>query len=425
MKRNIPLLLILFLGLFAVRCAEPPTSPLDEIGEPEEPGGQPPVIVSASRTALVYFQNRFGLSLFTEVNAQEAGDRNLLISPLSVSMALGMTMNGAAGATRTAMEQTLGFDELSEDAINQTYRDLMDQLTGLDPNVIFQIANSIWIRDTFRVASDFIDVNRTYFDAEVEELNFDFPEAAQIINDWVNEKTNGKITEIVQAPIDPLIIMYLINAIYFKGNWSRPFDPDETTDAEFYLSDGSSKLVPTMRMETVYFPYFKDRDYDFQAVDLAYGDSLFTMTILLPHRTWHIDDFIAQLNQAVWDTCISNLHRQKLGLLEVPRFKFEYDIKLNDVLKAMGMDIAFDPHQADFSRMSADSILGIFLGEVKHKTFVEVNEEGTEAAAATSVGPQLLSAGAFFRVDRPFVFAIRERTTGTIIFIGKVVDPTA
>lgn len=415
------ILWLLFFGLMAIGCSEVPTSPSGDDGEPEIIA--PPVIFDTPQAALINSQNRFGLKLFTSLNGFENPDKNLFISPLSVSMALGMTMNGAVGATREAMEQTLEYQGLSRDEINQVYRDLIDLLTTLDPNVILQMANSIWYRDTFPISPAFVETNRTWFDAEVAGLDFNSPDAVEIINAWVRENTNNKIEEILQE-IDPLVMMFLINAVYFKGNWLMPFDPEKTEDGEFHLTDGSSTTVPMMTMREVYFPYHRDNAIGFSAVDLAYGDSLFTMTMLLPDSYWHIDDFIEQLDQAVWDSTITHLRKTRISLFRMPKFRVEYEVDLVDVLTSLGMGIAFDPRNADLSLMTADSSRGLFVSQVRHKTFVEVNEEGTEAAAVTVVVAQLTSGGGYLSIDRPFVFAIRERVTGTILFIGKVVDPS-
>lgn len=416
-KRNIPFLLMMLFTLYLARCAESPTSPNEEEVQLTAADFATP------REALVYFQNSFGLKLLSLINSESTIPENLFISPLSISMALGMTMNGAAGETWDAMQQTLGFNGLTEDVINQTCLELMDHLTGLDPGVVFQIANSIWYHETFPIAPGFVDVNRTFFDAEVNGLDFGNPEAVQIINDWVNEKTNGKISEILKA-IPPETVMFLINALYFKGDWTNPFNPAETRNETFHLPDGSIKQVPTMFRGALdmYIPYYHDLENDIEAISLAYGDSLFSMTILIPGRDWHIDEFIDQLNKAVWDTCISNLQPTYFEELHLPKFKIDYEIKLNSVLKSMGMGIAFDG-SADFSRMTADSSRGLFIDEVKHKTFVEVNEKGTEAAAVTVVSANW-SAPPVIRVNRPFVFTISDHQTGTIMFIGKVMDPT-
>jgi len=363
--------------------------------------------------------NKFGLKLFKEISKNQT-DSNIFISPLSVTMALGMTFNGAAGETQTAMRNTLEYGDLSIDEINQSYAGLIDLLTSADSKVKFQIANSIWYRNTFSVLADFINVNTKYFDAEVSALDFDQSNAADIINSWVNEKTNGKITEIVPKPISSEMVMYLINAIYFKGSWTYEFSKEHTTDELFYLSSGSSTTCKMMSHKCDH-PYFSNDQ--FQAIDLAYGDAGFSMTIFLPAYGSDVNSLIESLDNNSWNDWLSQLDTAEVSLY-MPKFKTTYKLGMKDILSTLGMEIAFAPGQADFSKINADADL--YISEVMHKTFVDVNEEGTEAAAVTSVGVGTTSFGPVsptMRIDRPFVFAIRERQSGTILFIGKIMEP--
>jgi len=373
---------------------------------------------------LVESDNNFGFKLFKEIINEEK-DKNVFISPLSVAMALGMTYNGANGNTQDAMQKTLELSGLTLQEINDSYKNLTELLINLDPKVKFQIANSIWYREIFPVEDKFVDINKTYFDAEVRGLDFSKPDASNIINGWVNEKTNGKIEKIVDDVINPLTMMFLINAVYFKGIWTYEFDKSKTQDDTFTLPDGSKKSCKMMAQESE-FQYFENDD--FQAIDLPYGDGDFRMTIFLPRLQNNVDSLIAELNQENWTKWINSFSKQKLTL-QLPKFTIEYEIKLNDVLKALGMEIAFDPEQADFTKMYKEEKVkaNLYISKVKHKTFVQVDEEGTEAAAVTSVEmsikavmpPKLL-----MRIDRPFIFAIRENRSGTILFIGKIVEPT-
>ncbi|MFQ6041536.1 MAG: serpin family protein, partial [Candidatus Poribacteria bacterium] len=286
------------------------------------------------------------------------------------------------------------------------------------------IANSIWHREMFPVEDEFIEINKTYFDAEVSGLNFSAPNASNIINEWVNQKTDGKIEKIVDAPINPLTMMFLINAIYFKGIWTYEFDESQTRDDLFTLPDGSKKPCRMMSQENE-FQYFENDE--FQAIDLPYGDGDFRMTIFLPRLEKDVDSLIGTLNQENWNRWMNSFHKRKLTL-QLPKFTLKYDIELNDVLKGLGMEIAFNSSEADFTKMYKEEEVGanLYISKVKHKTFVEVNEEGTEAAAVTSV-EMTITAVPFkllMRIDRPFIFAIRENRSGTILFIGKIVEPT-
>ena len=380
-----------------------------------------PIQLTMAAKSLVKSDNSFGFKLFQEI-VNEEGNKNVFISPLSVSMALGMTYNGSDGSTQEAMEKTLELSGLTLQEINESYESLARLLTKLDDKVKFQIANSIWYRETFPVKDAFIDINKTYFDAEVSGLDFDAPNASKVINGWVDKKTNGKIEEIVDNPIHPLTVMFLINAVYFKGTWTYEFDESQTQDDIFTLPDGSKKSCKMMRQEDD-FQYFENGD--FQAIDLPYGNGNFRMTIFLPHQGRDIDSLIALLNQENWHQWMNSFSKRELTL-QLPKFTLEYEIKLNDALKALGMEVAFNSSQADFTKMYKKEEVGLnlYISEVKHKTFVEVNEQGTEAAAVTSVEMRLESAGTFMRVDRPFIFAIRENQSETILFIGKIVEPT-
>ena len=393
------------------------------INNPILPASREPSQLTVAEKGLVESDNKFGFKLFKEIIREEK-DKNVFISPLSVAMALSMTYNGANGSTLQAMQKTLEVSGLTLQEINESSKSLTELLTNLDEKVKFQIANSIWYREIFPVEDEFIDINKIYFDAQVSGLDFSNPEASNIINGWVNEKTNGKIEKIVDDVINPLTMMFLINAIYFKGTWTYEFDESQTKDDFFTLPDGSKKSCKMMTQEGE-FQYFENDD--FQAIDLPYGDGDFRMTIFLPRRDKNVDSLIAELNQENWNRWINSFGKQKLTL-QLPKFTLEYEIELNDVLKTLGMEIAFDSSQADFTKMYKEEevFANLYISKVKHKTFVEVNEEGTEAAAVTSVEMTLTAAPfrLLMRVDRPFIFAIRENHSGTILFIGKIVEPT-
>ncbi|MDZ7292633.1 MAG: serpin family protein, partial [candidate division KSB1 bacterium] len=347
-------------------------------------------------------------------------DKNVFISPLSVAMALGMTYNGANGSTEAAMRATLEFGDLSSQEINASYKSLIELLSQIDPKVQFLLANSIWYRQEYTFEPEFINLNRTYFNAMVRGLNFNDPSAAKTINQWVEQNTKGKIKEIVDNPIDPATVMFLINAIYFKGIWTYQFDPQQTRDDWFTLLNGAQKSCKMMNLKADLKYFGNDR---FQAVDLPYGDAGFSMMILLPGPQTNIDSLIAQFDQENWQRWMRSFSKQTVNL-SLPKFTLEYDLTLNEVLKALGMGIAFSA-QADFTRMR--KIRDLFISKVKHKTFVEVNEEGTEAAAVTSVEMALTSTGGsreiWMRVERPFVFVIHENHSQTILFMGKIVEP--
>lgn len=391
----------------------------DWVGGGEETA-PPPRALTAVEKKVVEGDNSFGLKLLRSTVEADEDSKNVFLSPISVSMALGMTLNGARGETRAAMEKALQKQDLSPAEINDAYRGLIDLLEGLDPKVEVALANSIWYREALPVRQSFIDTNRVHFDAEVAGLDFSAPSASERINGWVDDETGGNIPRIVPGRIPPHVVMYLINATYFKGQWRKQFDPSETEEESFRLADGSSVTVPMMeRAGKVRHPYL--RTEQFSAVDLAYGDSLYSMTVLLPHEDTSVREVVDSLDAGTWSHLTEQMAPQELTRLKLPKFTLRYEKKLNDVLSNLGMGVAFT-NRANF-RGIADTALAIT--KVKHKTFLRVNEEGTEASAATSVGIGVTSAPPSFVVDRPFVVAIRENHSDTILFLGVVMNPAA
>jgi serine protease inhibitor len=412
MRKSVASVLTLLVAALAVRCSDGPVGPAAEIT-------QLPRDLTPAEQELIESDNAFGLKLFREIHAQEDAGKNLFISPLSVAMALGMTYNGAAGATQEAMQETLELEGLSLEEVNQSYRSLIDLLADLDPTVEWLLANSIWYREGFPVLPEFLEVNQEYFDAEVAALDFASPDAAPTINNWVSENTNGRIEEIVDDPIAWDIVMFLINAIYFKGDWTLQFDKTLTADRRFTLADGSQKLVPMMTYpDPVEVGYFRDEHVE--ALDLTYGGKAYSMTILLPVGDSDIESLVGSLDAERWQGIVDGIAAAEFNVV-MPKFTLEYELEMRNVLTALGMGIAFQDGVADFSKICCTPG-AIWIGKVKHKTFVDVNEEGTEAAAATSVA-MVCSATPTVEVNRPFLFAIRERFSGTILFMGLITDP--
>ena len=354
---------------------------------------------------------RFGFKLLQDLRGREPGG-NIFISPLSISIALTMTYNGAVGGTERAMAEVLEIDALDLSTINDSNRALRDSLENPDPKVEISIANSIWSRQGVDFNPEFLERNRVFFEAEIASLDFSSPQATATINEWVNTNTNGKIEKIVDR-IDPQTLLFLINAIYFKGNWQDEFDKALTRPGTFHLPNGSEKQVQMMRREGEY-PYL--RGENFEATSLPYGDGRLGMYIFLPNRNSNLNEFLGNLNEENWGGWVSQLQNRRQTMI-LPRFKMEYEVRLNDTLEALGMGIAFGGG-ADFSGMGPS----LFISEVRHKTFVEVNEEGTEAAAVTAVvGVKSLPPA--FQVDRPFFFAIYDAETETILFMGTITEP--
>ncbi len=361
--------------------------------------------------------NTFGFELLKKLQATDP-DGNLFVSPLSIAAALSMTLNGAAGDTKTAMQQTMNLSDWEIQQLNSAWSCLLEVMPQLDADVDVNIANSIWYRQGYSVRQEFLDANTQNYNSEVAALDFGDPAALTTINGWVDQKTNGLIKTIL-SEIPANAVMYLINAIYFKGAWKHEFDPTYTNDATFYLEDGTQKTIRMMTHGETKLPYFATAT--FEAVDLAYADSVFSMSIFLPKVGVSVNDLANTLSESNWNTWLASFQTQEL-FFSMPKFKMSYREKLNRTLTEMGMGIAFRD-DADFSGINGTG--GIYIDEAIHKSFIEVNEEGTEAAAVTSIGivETSLPSIPVFYADRPFLFAIRENKTGSILFVGKLMNP--
>jgi len=401
------------LAVLAAACSDP-TGP----GGPVEPITELPRSLSVHEQAVVEAGNRFAVDLLRQVH-EAAPDSTLFLSPLSASMALGMTMNGAAGDTRSQMQEMLGFGDLSAEEINDAYRDLIELLRGLDPRVELDLANAIFHRDEFIMEEPFLDVVRTYFDATVEGLDFDDPGAADHMNAWVREATGDRIEGIVEPPIDPLTMAFLMNAIYFKGDWTKEFDASDTYTGPFHLTDGSTRDVRLMTKEDT-LAYRVGNGW--HAVEMAYGGGAWAMTVAVPTAAEGLEALTRDLEtlldpDAAWEERVMAVH--------LPRFELDWGRTLNDDLKALGMVDAFSDVVADFTPMYEDARgAGLHVKKVRQKTFLRVDEIGTEAAAVTSVevGLECACGPPELRADRPFLLAIRERLSGTVLFAGLIVE---
>ncbi|MDP4277441.1 MAG: serpin family protein [Bacteroidota bacterium] len=354
--------------------------------------------------------NAFSLDLLKKT-ITETNKTNVFISPLSVSMCLGMVWNGAAGTTRTEMEKALQMEGMTVDEINQYYQILIDSLPQADSKTKLSLANSIWYKKNFSVKQSFLDVNKNYFKAEIQPLDFASPSAVTTINNWCDSKTNHLISSIIDE-IPENAVMYLINALYFKGIWTIQFDPKETRLANFTTEAGTA--VPVNMMNKAMKVLYRYDPYA-QYVDLPYGNGTFSMTLILPNQGKTTSQVLDYLTPSQLNTVLAHLDSAfvEIGL---PRFKEECKFELNDELIAMGMPQAFTD-QADFSNISDWEIL---ISKVLHKTYIEVTEEGTKAAAVTSTEIVATSIPPQVTVNKPFLFLIREKGTGVILFAGKM-----
>lgn len=361
--------------------------------------------------------NAFTFDLLSEVLDGLPDQKNAMLSPLSVNMVLSMTANGAMGATQSEIYKTLKSEGYESSFLNEYYKKLITTLPALDPKVKLDIANSIWYKEGFQVVPFFLETNENFYQATARALNFDDPAVTKIINDWVDKKTKGKIPTIIDG-INQDMRMYLINAIYFKGAWSKPFKKERTQNMEFQSPSGSIQ-TPFMQSEGSYSVL---ETPDFQAIEIPYSDTTYSMYAFLPSKDISPKLLLKKLSDVDrWDGYQKDFYPRQTQL-SLPKFKFSYENKLNDELERLGMGLAFS-NQADFRGIEENG--GLAISEVKHKTFIEVNEEGTEAAAVTSVGIEVTSMPQYYRLnfDRPFLFFILENSSGLIMFAGQVNNP--
>ena len=419
--------LALAIGLTVIltpACSDDPLDPgpaEPAIPEPPDPGPGDSIIVpprsASAEAAVVEKSNLFARDLLAAAMAADP-EENVLVSPLSASMALGMALNGARGATYDQMQATLGFADVAVDTINNGYRGLMTNLPMADSTVNTQIANSAWYRHGFEVEPTFLNTVRAFFDATVAGLDFSNASAADTMNQWVSEKTNGRIESIIEPPIDSRTVLFLINAVYFKGPWRHAFDPAKTTEAPFHIAAGESESIPMMD-QTREFPH--GRDGSLQIVDLPFGEGTFAMTVLVPGDGSNIDGEIGSMDETRWESILEKLTTRRVRVV-LPRFRVEYDKSLKETLQSLGMTDPFMPNVADFTGISATPP-PLYISEVKQRTFVEVSEEGAGAAGSTSVGIGVTSLPPSVIADRPFAYLIRERESGAILFAGVLRRP--
>lgn len=376
--------------------------------------------LSARETQTLENANDFAFKAFAKISATEP-EKNVFISPLSISMAVAMAYNGADGTTKQGMAKALDFQNSSDEDINASFKSLSELLTGIDKTVKFTPANSIWYRNGLVPQEKFVETNRQYFNAEVKGLDFGNADAAKAaMNGWVNDKTNGKIPQII-SQVRSEDVMFLINAVHFKGTWTHQFDKNLTQNENFTTASGEVS-VPFMQLRNTRYRTYTDAGQ--RLVELPYGNKQFSMVLIMPSQTNTINQLISQLSITSVNGWLAKSDSSSLNL-HLPKFTFSYEKSLNETLSDLGMAEAFTD-QADFSRLLKGFKAGdLKISQVKHKAFVEVNEEGTEAAAATSVGVGVTSMPVELYFNHPFVFLIREKDSGAILFIGKLTNPKA
>lgn len=374
-----------------------------------------PELQTADAKAFISNNNEFALNFFRSIAEKETKE-NYMVSPISLSMALGMVHNGAEGETKTAFDGLLGKGTpLTE--INNFNALLIESLTTHSNETSFDLANAIWIQKEFPVEEEFVETNKTFYKSQVANIDFTDKNAVKEVNDWAERNTRGKIKEVVKN-FDSSTRLFLANAIYFNSKWKYRFNANKTEQTPFYISETNSKEVPMMNIKAEVSSTGNDL---FSSIVLPYEGERFEMVILLPKYGITTNTVAESLNLKDWNNLFAQNQVSELQI-SIPRFKLEYENKLEDELEELGLGIAFTDN-ADFSNINKTE--GLQISDVFQKTFIEVNEEGTEAAAVTGVTVVTTSASPSFYVNRPFLYVIREKFTGTICFMGRVGNPSS
>jgi serine protease inhibitor len=391
-----------------------------EMGEAELKTPDRALLAQKADPQITAAWNTFGLELIRQVLVEKPGV-NVILSPASVAQALAMTWNGASGSTFDAMAETMRLQGMDLSRVNR-HAGVMSELLGKSsPGVQMSMANSLWLQKGWPFRKEFLDSMRKAYEAKLEQRELTEPKVRKEINSWVKKETHGRIPTIIDQPIDASAKLMLINALYLNASWQTPFEKSATKDGSFKQADGSEAQVPMMHQKGRY-AYEETEGY--QAVRLPYGDGQLSMLIILPKPE---ADRAALMKRLFADpTWWMKQHKASNVDLTLPKFRVDFTVKLRDTLSKMGMGAAFDPSKADFSAMaSADaSHPPLYISQVLHKTYLDVNEQGTEAAAVTLV--EMKAAGAQLegsvemKVDRPFWFAITDDQSHTLLFAGAV-----
>lgn len=398
---------LITLALLATSCSTQ-NDPTDKISEDAKN-----ISLTSEEHKRVEQDNAFAFNLLKQTIATNPDETNVFVSPLSVSIALGMAWNGASGETKTEMESALKMNDLSTDVINSYYKIMQSTLPGIDPTTKLSIANSIWYKKGFAVKPNFLKTNTCYFNTYVKELDFSQTWAKDTINNWCAKHTKNLIPTILDA-IPKEAMMYITNAVYFKGIWRNKFERKATSEDIFTNEQNKLSKVNMMYQKNT-FGYAVDNQA--QYLDLPYGNKAFSMTIILPDKDKTPTDLLGTLTNENWNNTLNNLSEQEV-MVYLPRFKLQNKFQLKQTLQTMGIKQAFT-EMADFTKI-ADG--GLAISEVVHKTYVAVDEDGTEAAAVTNIGIYTTSIPCcpVVSINRPFLFIIREKSTGVILFIGKM-----
>ncbi len=414
--------IIIALGVLMTACAPQPQASLAQSNVQRD---TKPSASTDDISKLVNGNNAFALDLYQSLRT---ADGNLIYSPYSISLALAMTYGGARNETESQMASALHFD-LPQAQLHPAFNALDLQLAqrgktqSKDQPLQLNIANAVWAEQTYPFLQNYLDLIALNYGAGIHLADFvnQYEPARKEINSWVSDQTNKKINDLLaQGTLNPNTRMVLVNAIYFKADWQNQFDPNNTSDAPFHLLDGSTSQVRMMNNEHLTIPYTKGDGY--QAVELTYTGGTAAMDLVVPDEG-NFSPFESALTAQKLDEILGNMQPASVAL-GLPKFTFTHDFNLSDTLKTLGMSDAFDPNKADFSGMTGNHDL--FISDVIHKAFVAVDEKGTEAAAATAIMMQatsIMMTDVNLTIDRPFIFVIRDTTSGQILFVGRALNP--
>lgn len=399
-------------------CSNNESPNVDETENTENPRKN--ITLSRTEQELANHCNDFAFRLLNTTNETLTQEEQIVLSPLSASFALSMVANGANENTLNEILTTLGFKGFSINDMNRYNQKLIKELAELDKTSILETANSVWVDKSFSILDSYPKVLKEIYQAEVKTADFSSASTLKGINDWCSEMTHGRIPEFMDY-LDSTSKLVLLNALYFKGQWESPFMKENTQSDFFTTSTGELKKVDFMQQYPHEYKFMTDEQI--AIAELPYGNGAFSMTIVLPHENVLLDEWMKQLNTSHWDALQSKMKFQSLKI-KLPKFKIEYKDLLTETLKKMGISEAFT-QEADFSNLSKDNL---FISEIMQANYFCIDEKGTEASAVTGI-TQITSPGTpptviNFHANRPFLFIIKEKSTGTILFLGKINTPS-
>lgn len=394
--------------------------------EPAEPEHKPmpiPLNLTKAQEEMVDEGNSFAFDLLEAVSENEKFEgKDFMVSPLGISFVLGALNNGASGLTSEEILSVLGFEGCTANDINEYSRAILQSCPGIDDKVKVKLANAVVVKEGYELKEGFSNALTDYYDAYVRSMKFN-DKAVKAMNDWCNEQTEGMIPKIIEK-IPESAVLFALNSIYFKGEWSARFDKKDTEKENFTDIDGTRSKTQMMHMEDC-FDYSSNETW--ATVRLPYGNGSYSMYVLLPHEDKSIEDVLSALNSKTWEDTRKQMFPRMVDL-KIPRFETQTDIDLVDIMKTLGMERAFSPQDAEFDEMFTKTQGNVFLGILLQKSRIIVNEEGTEAAAVTIGGafdtavvppakPEIVN----FHADRPFIYLIQENSSNAIFFIGTKV----